>query len=257
MSFKDLLVLIIAAAVMFGGYKYSTNPYRTSLPFGTTDLSSVQKPLQRLPPEDRKRVEEYVQRTNGDYLPAAFGDPDNPMTARTFAEAIEIQKVWEVKMQAQKAREAQLAAEREKRMQPLREQVMVELVQAMILTRNEASARIDPGFYKRPYQVDTSPTTVVRIRLSNVGAQTVMAFTGSLKGIDSQSWLPLDLCWVEYSRQLNPDESLELECVGRFAGVSQQMRDFINAPESTRFRVTWEPHSVTLASGEKLESKVY
>lgn len=257
MSFKDLLLLIAAVALVFGGYQYSHNPYRTSLPFGSTDLSSVQEALARLPAADRQRVEDYVQRTHGDYLPAAFGDPDDPMTARTFAEAIEIQKGWEVKMQAQQARQAQLAAEREERMQPLREQIEVELVQAMILTRNAADARHDPDFHKKAYQVDSSPTAVVRIRLSNVGAQTVMAFTGSLKGIDRQSWLPLNLCWVEYARQLNPDESVELECVSRFAGVNQQMRDFIDAPESSRFRVTWEPHSVTLASGEKLESKVY
>ncbi len=64
--FKTIGIMIFLIALVI----YGRDPYRTKLPFGSTDLSSVEKQLARLSPEDRKLVEDYVKRSKGDVLPA-------------------------------------------------------------------------------------------------------------------------------------------------------------------------------------------
>ena len=49
--------ILITAGILWGIY-IIRDPYRTGLPFGTTDLSSIQEKLDKLPEEDRTLVVE-------------------------------------------------------------------------------------------------------------------------------------------------------------------------------------------------------
>ena len=60
-----VLVAVVLIALLVFWPRYPTG---TQLPFGTTDLSSVQSELARLTPEDHALVEAYVKRSNGDVL---------------------------------------------------------------------------------------------------------------------------------------------------------------------------------------------
>ena len=122
-----LLVVALAALMIWGGLR-SANPLNTALPFGTTDLSTVKSELEKLEPTDRQRVEAYVQRTNGDYMPAGMGDPDDPVDARTFAQAIERQKQHEERMKVADAQARARQAERDVRFKPLRDALSVAMV---------------------------------------------------------------------------------------------------------------------------------
>jgi hypothetical protein len=75
MTPRNLVYALILIVSMFVVYRCGSDPRRTRLPFGTTDLSSVQDALSKLPPEERELVEDYVKRSRGDVMPAALGDP--------------------------------------------------------------------------------------------------------------------------------------------------------------------------------------
>ena len=256
----DISWLRRAAVVtmLIGGWLYFSDPHRTRLPFGTTDLSSVVKQLEKLPVEEHMLVEAYVRRSNGDVLPEKFADPDDPLTARTFGEAIELQRAWEVKMKAQQAREDQLKAERDAKLAPLRAVVLAEVVGAQVMAKSELARQQQPVLSRPATAVATGNDPqifVLHVRLHNLGAQTVLGLTGSLKARDHNAWLPMDLCWMELGseRAIQPDQPLDLYCSSRFA-ASQQERDFAANPQSGRFEVYWEPKTIRLASGELLKS---
>jgi hypothetical protein len=255
MSLSRLLfvVVLIVAGVMF--VRWGRDPHRTALPFGSTDLSSVQDKLARLPEDERALVEAYVKRSNGDVLLPSMADPDAPFTARTFAEAIKLERDWQARMGIADAHVAELQAQRQARMRPLQELVSASVAKAEIITRNEFQARRDPGFYQRPYQVDTSPTFWISIRIENLSNERIVAMTGSLQARDSESVLPMDLCWIDLGRsqELAPRSSIEINCGNANRGASQQQRDFID-DTAKRFSVEWEPHHITLASGRELDA---
>ena len=256
MTFRSFVTLAVLAGALLVLYRIHTDPYGTRLPIGTSDLGSVHKALAKLTDDERALVEAYARRSRGDVLPVQFADPDDPLTARTFAEPIELQRVWETKRKAQEAQLAELRAQHEARLAPLRAQVRASVVKAEIVTRNEYQARRNPYFYQQPYQVDTSPTFLTRIRVENLGNQPIVALRGSLEASDSQAYLSMDLCWID----LDSDEAiaagdfLEFYCGHDYRGASQQQRDFVNRPEG-RFEVKWEPRYVKLASGVELKSE--
>jgi hypothetical protein len=254
MSGRTWLWLLAVLVVLGWMGVRSRDPHHTALPFGSTDLSTLSAPLARLPADERALVEAYVARSNGDVLPAAMADPDNPLTARTFGEAIELQRAWLARQRLDDARTAQFRAQREARIEPLRKLVRASVAKTEIIPRNEAQARADPGFYSRPYQVDQSPTFIVRVRIENLGDERILTLTGSLQARDRDEYLPMDLCWIDLGsgRELAPHQTLELDCQGR-GGVSQQQQDFVQNPPG-RFEVHWEPHHLKLASGRELES---
>ncbi|HWS28327.1 MAG TPA: hypothetical protein VN259_17330 [Xanthomonadales bacterium] len=243
MSPRQLILILAVGIVVVLGFRHSRDPHRTALPFGSTDLSSVQAELARLPDDERALVEDYVKRSNGDVLPAQFADPDDPLTARTFGEAIELQKAWLERKQVDDARMADLRAERDARLAPLRALADARVVKAQIVNADGSPAAGGSGNF------------VTRIRIQNLGNETLVELTGSLKARDRDEYLPLDLCWIDLGSQqsLAAGASIELDCGRNSGGASDQQRAFVANPPG-RFKVEWEPRRIKLASGRVLDS---
>jgi hypothetical protein len=257
MTFRTTVTVAILLGAGIALYSWHDDPRNTKLPFGTTDLSSVEKRLNELPGDERTLVEAYVKRSNGDVLPKQFADPDNPLTARTFGEAINLQRTWEVKAKVDDARIAKLTAAREAKMDPLRALVQASVVKAEVMTRNEFQARRDPTFYQRPYRVDTSPAFLTTIRVQNLSDRTIVALRGSLEARDKDAYLPMDLCWIDIGEQqaIPSGGTLELLCGHDYRGASQQHRDFVFNPPG-RFKVVWEPQYIKFADGQEMRSGI-
>lgn len=255
MNFRTTFTLTFTAVAVFMFLQWKSDPYSTLLPVGSTDLTPVREALAKLPPDERELVEAYVKRSRGDVLPAQFADPDAPLTARTFREAIELQRAWVARMKVVEADREKLNAQREARLAPLRALVQASVVEAEIVTRNEYQARKNPDFNKRPYKVDNSPAFIILIRVQNLGDEPIVALRGSLQAHDSQAYLPMDICWIDIGsgREIQPGGYLELPCGHDYRGASEQNKAFVNNPEG-RFRVVWEPRYVKFADGRELDS---
>jgi hypothetical protein len=256
MAFRTTATAVVLLGACIALYAWRGDPQHTRLPFGTTDLSSVEKQLAKLPPADQERVKAYVKRSNGDVLPKRFADPDNPLTARTFAEAIELQRTWEAKAKIDDARIAKIRAEREAKLAPLRAVVRASVVKAEVLTRNEYQARRDPTFYQHPYRVDTSPAFLTTSEVQNLSDQTIVALRGSLEAHDTQAYLPMDLCWIDIteSQSIPSGGTLELMCGHDYRTASQQQKDFASNP-GVRFDVVWQPQYVKFLDGRELQNE--
>lgn len=116
-----MVILLLLCAAIYGLCAVGTDPYGTTLPMEVDDLSPIQPALDKLPLADREVVTDYLKHSNGDVLPAQFADPDAPLTARTFAQAIALEKDFRVKMAAQDEKAAAMRAVREPSMKPLRD----------------------------------------------------------------------------------------------------------------------------------------
>jgi hypothetical protein len=255
-NLKSALIWIALIALVAFGARCSRDPLRTELPFGSTDLSSVEDALAKLAPEDRARVEAYVKRSNGDYLPAGMGDPDMPFTARSFAEAIELEQQWEARQAQEGVAQAARDAERERALAPLREIVSTELADA----RLESTAEPTGSDASRPAQGNLqgdTPRLVLQLRVRNRGSQDVVQLAGTLRARDREHPLGLSLCYFEIGPQnvLSAYEVREFECAGR-QGADEQERAFVEARPG-RFSVEWLPRELMLADGRVLKSGVY
>lgn len=257
MKLGKLLVILAAGVLVVLGARHSRDPRHTELPFGSTDLSSVEAQLAKLPDDERALVEGYVRRSNGDYLPAGMGDPDNPLTARTFAEAIVLERAWNARMEGERAQADARQAGRDARLAPLRALVDARVLEAEVLDSREFAARRGQPQPGQASRRDDGETFVVRIRVHNSGDEAVASMNGSLQARDRDGYLPLDLCWIELNPRapLAPGASEEIDCGGR-AGVSETQRAFA-AGAPGRFTVVWEPREIVLASGRRLEAGVY
>ncbi|MBK9656440.1 MAG: hypothetical protein IPO66_13640 [Rhodanobacteraceae bacterium] len=243
MSPRQLVLILAVGTVVVLGFRHSRDPHRTALPFGSTDLSSVQAELARLPADERTLVEDYVKRSNGDVLPAQFADPDDPLTARTFGEAIELQRAWVERMKVEDARMADLRAERDARLAPLRAIADARVVKAQIVGADGLPVAGVGGNF------------VTRIRIQNLGNESIVGLSGSLKARDRDEYLPLDLCWIDLGSQqtLAAGASTEFHCGRGRGGASDQQRAYVENPPG-RFIVEWEPRHIKLASGRELDS---
>ena len=242
MNLRNVLVVVALGVVVVLGARHSRDPRITELPFGSTDLSSVQAELARLPDEERALVEAYVKRSNGDVLTAQFADPDDPLTARTFGEAIELQRAWIDRMEVDEARMAQLRTERDAQLAPLRAIADARVIKAQIVGADGSLTGVGGNF-------------VTRIRIQNRGNEAIVGLSGSLKARDRDEYLPLDLCWIDLGSQqtLAAGASTEFDCGRGTGGASDQQRAFVENPPG-RFTVEWEPRHIKLASGRELDS---
>jgi hypothetical protein len=257
MTARNLLILIALLTVALWGARCSRDPLRTALPFGSTDLSSVQAPLARLAPEDRARVEAYVKRSNGDYLPPGMGDPDMPFTARTFAEAIELEKQWEARMAQDAVAQQGWEAEREAALAPLRAIVSAEILRAFIDTSGDSGGTSSGPKQASSPQRGSAERMRLSLRVRNRSAQDVVQLAGTLRARDRDSPLGLSLCYFEINAQqpLTAHEVRDFDCVQQRA-ISEQERAFV-AGAPGRFSVEWLPRELKLADGKTLTSGVY
>ena len=172
-----LLILVLAAVV--GLYRIGTDPYRTALPMEVEDLSPIEPQLAKLPPEDRELVTDYLKRSNGDVLPAQFADPDDPLTARTFAEAIALEKTHREKMKVEQARLAAFRAERDAQFKPLRD--------------NERRS------------------TVITYRFWNRGNRTITTLRGLVE-VAGSGLMPAASCWIDDSSPIGSLDHRDVRC---------------------------------------------
>jgi hypothetical protein len=254
-TLRSIVYVLILAAAVAALYRCGSDPRRTRLPFGSTDLSGVQAPLAKLSPEERELVEDYVERSRGDVVPAAFGDPDMPLTARTFGEAIELERAWRQNRRTQAAASAARGAERDAKLAPLRALVEAEIASAEVLTQQAWMQRRDPGAQA---PADLSDVFVVAVRLRNLGDQPVSALRGALDARDVRAYLPMDLCWIEIGqeRTIPPGGEIEAVCASRPGDVNEQKRAFAAFVAGTpgRFEVIWEPRYIKLADGREYDA---
>jgi len=256
METKHVVGGLLAAVLLLFVVHWLRDPLHTALPFGTTDLSSVQAQLKRLTPADRALVEAYVKRSNGDVLPAKFADPDQPFTARTFGDAIALEKAWSIKRGKMDAEAAQRQAERDAAMAPLRDAVEAGVARAEVLAPSDLVAPPDPSApVKQALPSEDATVFVVTVSLHNLGSKTITAVQGSLEAHDREAYLPLDLCWIDLAGRepIEPASRIEIRCGNPNRHVSEQQRAFID-DDSGRFTLVWNPKRVVFADGSELAS---
>jgi hypothetical protein len=223
------------------------------LPLDLADIPKIQPQLNKLPDEDRELVLGYLRRSNGDVLPAKFADPDSPFTARTFAEAIKLQKEYKVKHAVEIARMDKLQAAREAALEPLRDALSIEIVSREIVSADQASGR-QPNSGQA---IHDSPTLVTTYRLRNRTYETITTASGSVvvrTKDDPKSLMGAARCWFGSVEQLSPGQATEVRCgdIRKRAGDAE--KTFAALPESALI-LTWEPKSVAFESGRVLRSE--
>jgi len=251
-----LLGIVVAVALLGYFVHRARDPLRTALPFGTTDLASVEPALERLEPDDRALVEAYVKRSNGDVLLPSMADPDQPFTARTFAEAIALEKAWDVKRDAQEAVAAERASERDEAMAPLRAVVEANVTRTEIVSPRDLAAPETPTTsVKRALPSDEATVFLVTVSLHNLGSKPIVGVKGSLEAKDRDAYFPVALCWVDVGEQqrIDPASRTEIRCANSHRQITPEQRAFMD-DSSGRFTLHWEPKTVVFEDGTRLES---
>lgn len=256
MSIGRILAILVAIAVFGLVIQKARDPMHTALPYGTTDLSSVEPALARLNPTDRALVEAYVKRSNGDVLPPKFADPEQPFTARTFAEAIALEKAWDVKRSEQEGVAQARETERDAAVAPLREAVAVNVVRARVLSPRQLTEPSGPDTAaKQALPTDDATTLVVMVSLHNLTGKTIVGVQGAVEARERDASMPVQLCWVDIGEQqpIEPASRVEIRCGNPALRLSDEERAFVD-DDSGRFTVSWKPRSVVFADGTRLDS---
>jgi hypothetical protein len=257
---RQIVAGVVGIGLLWAFVHWARDPHRTALPFGSTDLSSVESALRRLPAEERRLVEAYVKRSNGDFLPPKFADPDEPFTARTFAEAIVLQQRWEVQVKAMQAKADAMAAQREAAMEPLREAVEARLIKAELVSERDWQQRFDQPEHRVKSALASNERAlfIVTVGVYNHTATDVARVTGSLHAKDRDHWMQLDLCWIDAGRNeaVPAVGHIEFQCANTNRTADARERVFVDEGLGDRFTLQWEPHTVEFADGRKLDAKL-
>jgi hypothetical protein len=262
MSLKKIILLLLICALLIWGALELNSPYRTRLPFGIDNLVSVQAQLDKLPEEDRMLITAYVKRSNGDYLPARFADPDAPFTASNFKEAIALQKDFLASMSEQDQRAQALKAERDAKYAPLREALSVKMIKREILPSDQAA-----GIPKQSYFVDgeyvmkygnETPVQVTTYRIKNNSSAKIEAIKAMItvrKLHQSASELGiLGDCYIEHSDGLDARSYADIACAYTFREAGKTERDYVVMPDR-EFYIDWEPKLIRYTGGRVLQYK--
>ncbi len=247
--------LLIGAIVAIAGGFWSRSPYGTALPWEVDDLTPIQEQLERLPDEDRELVLGYLRRSGGDVLPATFADPDQPFTARTFRQAIALQKDF-LAQQSVSDREADARrADREAMIAPLRKVSSVRVLKREILTGDE--------IYGQPvasdYATRKSPTStagsgnrvlVVTYRLHNLAPRAIASIQGSVS-IRSAAGEEMTDCFIDHGESIGAGSSADIRCGQPNLPASVNDIAFTAMPISD-FTVHWEPRTIAFADGTQI-----
>jgi hypothetical protein len=244
-------VFLLAAALALSAC--SRDPRTTRLPLDLADIPKIQPQLDKLPAEERELVLAYLQRSKGDVLPAKFADPDAPLTARTFAEAIKLQREWKVKFAKENERIEALAEAREEAYEPLRRAISATLLKREIVTADEAAGRQPtPG-----RALNNNEVLVVTYRLQNHSSETINHVTGSVQvrtESDPKSLMGAARCWIDHREPIGGSQTAEVRCSNLNQRPSAQTKEFVYMNERNLI-VTWEPKTVEFATGKVLRSE--
>jgi len=244
-------VVLLAAALALSAC--SRDPRTTRLPLDLADIPKIQPQLDKLPADERELVLAYLQRSKGDVLPAKFADPDNPLTARTFAEAIKLQKEWKVKHAQDNERIESLAEAREESYEPLRRAISATLLKREIMTADEASGRQPtPG-----RALNNNEVLVVTYRLQNHSSETINHVTGSVQvriDSDPKSLMGVAQCWIDHREPIGGAQTAEVRCSNLNQRPGSRQKEFADMSERNLI-VTWEPKTVEFATGKVLRSE--
>ncbi len=248
--------LVVAAIVAIAGGFWSRSPYGTALPWDVDDLSPIQAQLDKLPDEDRKLVVDYLGRSNGDVLPAAFADPDAPFTARTFRQAIALQKDFLVAQGKLDVEADARQVAREHLMAPLRKALTVRVVARQMLTEQELYALPVVATYAKRASAGSDAREkkflIVTYRLQNVSTHAITSVMGSVS-IRDASDRELAGCWIDHTDALATGSSVDIRCGNvNKAGGSAEVA-FV-AMSMSALSVLWEPRSLEFADGRKLHT---
>jgi hypothetical protein len=240
------------AAVALSLAACSRNPMGTALPLNLADIPKIQAQLDKLKPEERELVLAYLDRSKGDVLPAKFADPDAPLTARTFAEAIKLQREFNAKMAVQDAAASVRRGARADAMAPLREALDIELLRREIATADSVSGRTP-----RPGQaINDRPVLVTTYRLRNTTAETITRLRASVTvrtQADPRSLMGAASCYIEHSEPISGGMTAEVRCGNANHSVGSAQKEFVDMPESTLV-LGWEPKYIEFATGKVLKS---
>lgn len=247
---STLCSVAIAAVLLSGMTACSPDPHATRLPLDLADIPKVQPQLDKLPAEERQLVLDYLKRSKGDVLPANLADPSAPLTARTFAEAIKLQREFVVTNGAEEARVADFRAAREAALEPLREVLAIEVVRKEIVTADEATGRRpSPG-----EAIHDAPTLVTTYRLQNKTPETITHVTGSISvrsPADPDSLMGLHSCFIDRGEPIEGGRSVEVRCGNVAKRPGDQEKEYVAMAESSLL-LRWEPRSIAFQGGKVL-----
>ena len=252
----------VGAGLMAFAISRMRDPHRTALPFGTADLSSVRRQLAALPDSERALVVGYVRRSGGDVLPPKFADPDEPLTARTFAEAIALQRRF---LAGQAVVDAQVAERRRVRdvaLAPLRAALEVELVERAIVPRGRLWEI--PGAEQSAYAggtkqaIDDTPILVTTYRVRNAADRAMASLNGRVdvfRAADRHG--PpgsgrLGMCFLDHRQSLSPGQTTDIRCANTDKRASADDSAYVAIPAADLV-LEWTPMAIVFADGTSLE----
>ena len=249
------LQTLVLATILACFSACSRSPHATPLPMDVADLSPIQAQLDQLSADERELVVGYLKRSNGDVLPAQFADPDEPFTARTFGEAIVLQRDFLVKQGQRDLESAARQARREAGLQPLRDVLALQLVKRELLTYDQihGAASLPPAGSAKSARSGNSDRQILVLtyRLSNRSDRTLAAFSGSAR-IPSGGLMPLAQCFIDERGELAPGASRDVRCgdVRREADAEQRR---VLTRSLADLQLSWEPRELRFVDGSVLK----
>lgn len=246
METSTRLLIVAGLLIALGVYGAVRKPYGTLLPMDVADLSEIQPQLDRLGEEERDLVLGYLKRSNGDVLPPSMADPDAPFTARTFGEAITLQRRFLREQGVRDAQAAQRRVARDKVLEPLRDAVGVRLLKRELLTVAQALGRPDEPI-ARPERV-----LVVTYRLVNGAGRDIVAVKGAVEVRDAAGAKRSE-CWFDEKATLEAFSGIEVRCGNTMRTADPREREFAALPAQD-LAVFWEPAEVVFADGARLSA---
>ena len=193
-------------------------------------------------------------------LPEKFADPTEPLTARTFAEAIQLQRRFLDEQAAIGAKVAERATGRDAELAPMRAALNVEVVERAIMSREIAV--LPPGPTLDEYRagtkraIDDRPVLVTTYRLRNVSGRSIdsvkvlaeVVTAGDAAGPRAGI---LSYCFLERREQLPPGESADFRCAELTRTASASDSAFAAMPIAG-LAVRLTPRSIAFGDGTAL-----
>lgn len=248
----SLLVLVGVALII----RWGLSPGRTRLPDGT-DLGGVEAQLQRLDADEQALVRAYVVRSKGQYWPKMFDEEEEPpLNARTFGEAIRLQRRFLARQEEFRAEQRTRDAARAATLAPLRAVLRLELVHRELADFGGLYGHpTAPRAASEPPRPHEDLRALTRWRVRNVSTRAVAAFAGSASvygegpGIDHPT-LPLDSCYIEHDASLPPGASVDVGCGRGNHGLARD-RAYLALPLSA-LKIDWMPRRIRFPGGDEL-----